>query len=60
MNSFADALSVRFFTVTMLAAECTTGSFNGRIFSPARLWKCATELGNTPTNRPLAMSVTVI
>jgi hypothetical protein len=55
MNSLADGFSVRFFTVAMLAAECTADSFSGSIFSPARLWKCATEPGNTPTNRPLEM-----
>src|SRR5581483_11216604 len=56
----AAGLSVRFLSVTILAGKRTGGSFNGNVFSPARLaWNCATELGNTPTNRPLAIKVTV-
>ena len=44
----------------MLAAICVVDSLSGSIFRPARLaLKWATELGSTPTNRPLAISVTV-
>src|SRR5689334_9183056 len=43
----------------MLAAKRTAGNFAGSTLSPARLLKSATDRGNTPTNRPPAMRLTV-
>jgi hypothetical protein len=60
IKRLAKGLSVRFFTVVMPAAMRAPDNFTGKIFSPARFaLNCAVELGNNPTNRPPAMSVTV-
>src|SRR5262249_41324107 len=60
MNSSAKGLSVRPLTVMIPAPKSAAANLTGRIFRPPRLaLNCATELGSTPTKRPLAIRVTV-
>jgi hypothetical protein len=43
----------------MLAVKRTVGNFVRSTLSPARLLNWATDTGNTPTNQPPAMRLTV-